>query len=276
MMTTMTNQYEFYKQPRLHNPLLVISWLTYDVASAGNKTAQFLINALKMEEIGEINPLTYSTFEGAVFRDNLIQVPKCKFWASEEKNLVLLESDEPFYERFNFLNLLLDISVEKLQAQQIFTISAYPALMAHTHPRRIQAVFSCEELKEEYSSYEKLVNMTWKGQPAISTYLLWAAVQRELSCISLWPEVPFYLGATEDQSAVKTTLSFLSQCFHLNLDLSELDNKIQKKNEALAQLREEDPQVEEYITQLEGGYTLNENEQMELTKKVYDYMINKD
>ncbi|GAI44774.1 unnamed protein product, partial [marine sediment metagenome] len=106
--------------------------------------------------------------------------------------------------------------------------------------------------------------MTWEGPPAISSYLLWLAKRRDIPGISLWPEIPFYLAAGEDPTAIKLTLSFLDSRFSLGLDLGELDSDIGNQNEKIARLREEDAEIDEYINRLESGLSLNEEEQVRL------------
>jgi len=109
-------------------------------------------------------------------------------------------------------------------------------------------------------------------QSAISSYLLWAAVIRGIPGVSLWPEIPFYLASREDPAAIKLTLSFLDSRFNLGLDLEEFDLKIGSQNERIALLRADNAEINEYINQLETGFTLNEEEQVKLARAVYEVL----
>ncbi len=90
--------------------------------------------------------------------------------------------------------------------------------------------------------------------------------------MSLWTEIPFYLAAGEDSQAIKTTLSFLDRRFNLDLDFAELDEQIDSQNTKMTQLREDDPDINRYIGMLENGLSLSGEEQMELTKKVTEFL----
>jgi proteasome assembly chaperone (PAC2) family protein len=129
-------------------------------------------------------------------------------------------------------------------------------------------VFNQPELKKSLQGYG-LENMTWEGPPAISSYLLWLAKRRGIPGVSLWPEIPFYLATREDPHAIKLTLSFLNKRFNLGLNLGEFDLEIRDQNEKIAELRKEDPEINKYISMLESGLRLDEEEQLKLAEKVY-------
>jgi hypothetical protein len=111
--------------------------------------------------------------------------------------------------------------------------------------------------------------MNWHGPPAISSYLLWVARRRGLPGVSLWPEIPFYLAAREDPHAIKLTLSFLDRRFGLGLYLGGFDFQIDYQNEKIARLRKENSDINKYISMLESGQKLDEEEQLKLSREVY-------
>jgi proteasome assembly chaperone (PAC2) family protein len=130
-------------------------------------------------------------------------------------------------------------------------------------------VFNKAELKERLQGYG-LENMTWEGPPAISSYLLWLAKRRGIPGASLWPEIPFYLATREDPQAMKLTLSFLNRRFNLGMSLGGFDLEIRTLNEKIAELRKKDGEINEYISMLESGLRLDEEEQLKLAEKVYE------
>ena len=114
--------------------------------------------------------------------------------------------------------------------------------------------------------------MTWEGLPAISSYLLWVAKRRGIPGVSLWPEIPFYLATREDPQAIKLTLSFLNRRFNLGLDLGGFDLEIRDQDEKIAQLRTGNTEINKYISQLESGLGLDEDEQLKLAEEVYELL----
>lgn len=263
--------FEIYQSPQLRNPSLLVAWQTRDVGKLSFKIIHFLNEKLGGQKIAEIKPSGFFLLGGAAFKDNLIQVPESKFCACQKSDLLIFRSEEPKYEWYNFLNGLLDFAQHYCHIKELYTISGTVSLTAHTTPRRILAVYNQPEFQKTLQGYG-LEEMTWEGPPAISSYLLWLAKRRDIPGISLWPEIPFYLAAGEDPAAIKLTLSFLDSRFSLGLDLGELDPEIGNQNEKIAQLREQNSEINEYINRLESGLSLNEEEQVRLARAVYELL----
>ena len=263
--------FEVYQSPQLRNPSLIVAWQTRDVGKLSVKIIHFLNEKLGGQKIAEIKPSGFFPLGGAAFKDNLLRVPESKFSACQKSDLLIFQSEEPKYEWYNFLNGLLDFAQHYCHIKELYTVSGTVSLTAHTAPRRILAVYNQPEFQKMLQGYG-LEDMTWEGPPAISSYLLWLAKRRDIPGISLWPEIPFYLAAGEDPVATKLTLSFLDSRFSLGLDLGELDSDIGNQNEKIAQLREEDAEINEYINRLESGLSLNEEEQVRLARAVYELL----
>jgi len=262
------NLFEIYKAPQLRNPPLIIGWQTHDVGKIGSKVIEFLNEKLGGQEIAEIKPSGFFSLGGAVFKDGFIQAPESKFWACHESQLLTFKSDEPRYRWYEFLSAVLDLAQYHCEVKELYTISGTVSMIAHTAPRLTLTVFNQPEFRRRLQGYE-LEDMTWKGPPAISSYLLWAAKRRGISGASLWPQVPFYLAAGEDSRAIKTALSFLDRRFNLGLDLKELDEVAASQAEKIARLISENPEMSKSIEMLESGLWLSEEEQVKLAAEVY-------
>jgi proteasome assembly chaperone (PAC2) family protein len=260
---------------QLQNTFLLISWQTRDIGKLASKVVDFLIEKIGGQEIAEIKPLGFFSFGGVRFKEDLVQAPESKFWACEKNNLLIFKSDEPEFEYYKFLNTILELAEYHGQVKELYTLSGAISFTAHTHPRRILTVFNQPELKERLRDYG-LDEMTWEGPPAISSYLLWVAQRRGIPGVSLWPEIPFYLAAREDPQAIKIILSFLNRRFNLDLDLERLNLEIEDQNEKIVQLRRENPEIDQYISRLESGLKLDEEEQFKLVKEVYEILGKRD
>ena len=263
--------FEIYKTAELHNPSLIVGWQTRDIGQLGYRVIDFLNEKLGGQEIAEIKPLGFFPFGGVRFKDDLVQVPESKFWACERNNLLIFRSDEPEFEDYKFLNSILDFAEDHYQAKELYTLSGTISLIAHTHPRRILTVLNQPELKEMLQGYG-LVEMSWEGPPAISSYLLWVARRRGIPGVSLWPEIPFYLATREDPLAIKLTLSFLNRRFNTGLDLGGFDLEIRGQNEKIAQLRRGNAEINKYISLLESGFRLDEEEQLKLAEEIHELL----
>jgi proteasome assembly chaperone (PAC2) family protein len=266
-----SNLLEVYRTPQLQNPSLIVGWQTHDVGEIGSKVIDFLNEKLGGEAIAEIEPSSFFSLGGAAFRDNIIQTPESKFWACQESGILTFRSSEPEHNGYEFLSAVLDFAQHSCQAKELYTVSGTVSMLAHTAPRRILAVFNQPEFHKRLQGYG-LEDMTWEGPPAISSYLLWVAKRRGISGVSLWPEVPFYLAAEEDTRAVKLTLSFLDRRFNLGLDFSRLDEEAKRQEERIAQLRNENLEINKSIAMLERGLRLSEEEQVKLARGVYQVL----
>ena len=263
--------FEIYHVPHLQSPSLIVSWQTQDVGKLGSRVIHFLIEKLGGEEIAEIKPLGFFPFGGVRFKNDLVQAPESKFWACEKNDLLILKSDEPVFEHYQFLNRVLDFAEHHCHAKEVYTINGASSYAAHTNPRRILTVFNQPEIRDRLQGYG-LEEMTWEGPPAISSYLLWVSKRRGIPGVSLWPEIPFYLATIEDSQTTRLTLSFLNGRFNLGLDLEEFDSEIKYQNEKIARLRKEDAEINKFISMLESGHKLDEEEQLKLVREIYELL----
>jgi proteasome assembly chaperone (PAC2) family protein len=235
---------------------------------------EYLNKKIKSKSFCEIEPVSFFSLGGVAIENNTAQFPESKLYCSERNDLVIFKGSEPRFERYRFLNAILDVAEHYCKVKELFTISSTVAPIAHTSSRRILTIFNQQQLQQKLQGYG-LEDMNWEGPPAISSYLLWIAQRRGIPGVSLWPEIPFYLAAGEDFQAIKLTLSFLDKRFNLALDLRELDERISDQNIKIDQLREEDSEIDKYIGMLESELSLSEAEQVELTMKVTDLLEEK-
>lgn len=256
---------------RFHSPSLIVGWQTHDVGKIGSRVIDFLNEKLAGQEIGEINPSGFFSLGGATFKDDLIQAPESKLYACQKNELLTVKSNMPEYTQYKFLNAVLDLAQSHRKVKDLYTISGTVSLIPHTSPRHVLAVFNQPEFQKQLQGYG-LEDMTWKGPPAISSYLLWVAKRRGIPGMSLWPEVPFYLAAGEDPQGIKLTLSLIDRRFNLGLDLKELDEETERQKEKIARLRSKNPETNKSIVMLERGLSLSKEEQMNLAKDVYQVL----
>jgi len=259
-----------HSQPDLENASLIVGWQE-DAGKLGPKVITYLNQHIKGKTFCEIEPEKFFPLGGVAIDNNIAQFPVSRFYAGTRKDLVIFESNQPPHERCGFLNRVLDVGEYYCKIRELYTVSGTIVPIAHTTPRRLLAVFNQSEFQRRFRGYE-LEDMTWEGPPAISSFLLWLAQKRGIPGVSLWPEVAFYLAATEDPKAIKSVLSFFNGRFDLGLDFGGLDSQIKAQGEKLALLRRENPEIDKYIRTLEVGLSLNEEEQFKLAQGVTEFL----
>jgi len=261
--------FRFTAEYRFEKPLLIAGW-TKDSGALSPRTIDYLNRRIKGQSFCAIDPSGFFSLAGVAIENNVAQFPERGFYYSHEKNLVLFKADEPQFQRYQFLSAILDVAEHYCKAERLYTVNGVISSIAHTSRRHIFAVFNQPGVQKDLRGHG-LVNMTWQGPPHLSTYLLWLAKRRNIAGTSLWVEVPFYLAGWEDLQSLKTTLSFFSKRIALDIDLENLNQQIDNQNQLLAQLRENDQEINQYISGLESGLSLSEEEQMQLIKGVSEF-----
>ena len=254
----------------LENPSLIVGWQE-DAGKLGPKVIDYLSRHLKARTFGEIEPVQFFPLTGVAIVSNIAQFPVSRLAAGTRRDLVLFESTQPLYERYKFLSSVLDTGEHYCKIKELYTLGGIVYPIAHTSPRRLLAVYNQPELQKRLRDYD-LIDMTWEGAPAINSFMLWLAQKRDIPGVSLWPEISFYLSATEDLKSIKLVLSFFNRKFDLGLDFTGLDSDIKNQSEKLALLRSKDSQIDKYIRTLEVGISLNEEEQSRLAGTVTEFL----
>ncbi|NWF53122.1 MAG: PAC2 family protein, partial [Nitrospirae bacterium] len=252
------------------NISLIVGW-NRDIGRISPKVIDFLNEKLGGQSFFDMEPNGFFSLGGVTVEDDCIQFPESSFFYCQRINLMLFKSNQPNYDHYKFLNSLLDLTERYGQIKELYTINGMVSPIAHTLPRKIFAVSNLPKFQEILQNYN-IEWLTWEGPPAISSFLLWIAQRRKISGLSLWLGVPFYLADTEDFQSIKLALSFFDQRFDLNLDLKELDVRIREQNEKIEQLMIEDKDINKYIGLLESGIDLKEEIQINLARKVYEYL----
>jgi proteasome assembly chaperone (PAC2) family protein len=257
-------------QPELEKPSLIVSWVE-DAGNVGSKVIDYLNKRLMNRSFCQIHPVDFFSLGGVEIRNNVAQLPESRFYAGERNDLITFISDVPHYNQYKFLTAMLDVAEHHCKGKEVYTVSGLVSSITHTIPRRIFAVFNEPAMQEKLRGYG-LHDITYEGPPHINSYLLWVAQKRGFRGVSLWPQIPFYLAASEDPQAVKLILSFFNRRFNLGPDIRDLDERIKKQNTKIAQLRTENSEINKYIEMVEAGLSLTEEEQMKLVEEVPKFL----
>lgn len=268
-----------YRKPELQSSSLVVGW-SEDAGKLGPKVIDYLNKKLGGEEFGEIEPADFFPLGGVSIEDNVAQFPESKFYCSQEKNLVIFKSNSPRSEWYKFLNSVLDVAEHYCHTKELYTIGGMVSLSAHTAPRQLLAITNSPEMKTALSQYDLARDMDYEtppGQrPTLSAYLLWAAKRRNIPGASLWVPIPFYLVSTEDPKAWRKAVQFFDDRFGLGIDFRDLDEEVARQNEKIAELRNQFPEIDDYVHRLESNLSLTEEEHGKLIKEIEEFLRKRD
>jgi proteasome assembly chaperone (PAC2) family protein len=242
----------------------------------GPKVIDFLIHKLHSQEFAHFNPAGFFPLAGVPVEENVIQFPQSKFYACEEKDLLLFQSDGPSQAHYEFLMLILDVAEQICRVKDFCTVGGIASFIAHSSPRRVSAVVNQSQLKKPLSECGVSTSLDYQtplgARPTLSSFLLWVAQKRNIAGANLWTEVPFYLAALEDPRAYKQVLSVLDWRLNLGIDFAELEQEIERQNRQIVELKEQEGDVHRYITMLERGIMLSEKESEILASKVAQFL----
>jgi predicted ATP-grasp superfamily ATP-dependent carboligase len=264
---------KFTLQPELEKPSLIIGWRE-DPGRLGPNVINYLNKTMMNRSFCQISPVDFFSLGGVEIKGNVARLPESRFYAGVRNDIITFLSDFPHFNQYTFLNTILDIAQDYCKVEEVYTVSGLVSPIAHTIPRRTFAVYNEPALQEKLRGYG-LHDISYEGPPHLNSYLLWAAQKRGLRGVSLWPQIPFYLAASEDPQAVRLTLSFLNRRFNLNADLKEWNENIKEQYVKISRLRARNPEVQTFIERLETGLSLTEAEEMKLAEEVPKFLRKK-
>jgi proteasome assembly chaperone (PAC2) family protein len=94
----------------------------------------------------------------------------------------------------------------------------------------------------------------YEGPTGISTVVLEAATRRGISHLALMGQAPHYLQGTENPAVIQALLAVVTRVLDLGLDVSQLDEAVQRFRARCDQAVARDSSVQTHIRQLEQDY----------------------
>lgn len=266
----MKGKYKIIEEVKLDESYLIVGW-NKDTGRLSQGVIEFINKMKGGVKICELEPEGFFSFSGVSVEDDVARFPFSDMYYLKKDNIILFFSDQPDYKPYEFLNLLLDVSEKYYNVKELYTLNGLISLSPHTISRKIYTVFNNKEFLEKFKEYN-IELLTWEGTPAISSYLLWLAKERDIPGMSIWTGVPFYLATVEDYESIKATLEFFNKRFSLNIELDLIDEEIAMQNEKIKWLRETDEEIDSYINQIEDGQELDEDKQLKLIKDIFNIL----
>lgn len=267
--------FKIYQKPEFQHSSLVVSW-SEDAGKLGIKVTDYLNKKLGGKEFAEIDPQDFFPLGGVLIEDNVAQFPESKFYSCQKENLVIFESNPPMSEWYKFLNSVLDVAEHYCHTKELYIIGGMVSSSAHTTPRELIAIANSSQAKQALSGYNLVANIDYETppsqKPTLSSFLLWIAERRNIAGVSLWVPIPFYLVAIEDLQACRKTLDFLDKRLGLGLDFRDLDEEVTRQNKKIAQVRNQFPELDDYIRKLESNLSLTEKENEKLIRGIEEFL----
>jgi proteasome assembly chaperone (PAC2) family protein len=265
------------KRPSLRAPYLIAGFGGWpNGGNVSTDTVYFLQSTLKAEQVGEItsddlyiySSPTLASRPITVIREGVLEslrFPSNTIFACQrlgaEHDLLLLQGIEPDLNWQQFADAIVEC-LQTFKAQRLYTIGGYLDYAPHTRMPRLSAVVTHEALKDELEAYD--VDLTdYEGPTSIQSYLLAACRDQGIEGISLWGGAPSYVQGSYPR-LTQVMLQFLSQFWHLPLDLEEIEEQATELEATLHEQIDTNPELADYVRRLEQVYDQAEGPQPDM------------
>jgi predicted ATP-grasp superfamily ATP-dependent carboligase len=101
---------------------------------------------------------------------------------------------------------------------------------------------------------------------------MWVAKRRNIHGASLWVPVPFYLLTAEDPRGCVKIIDFFNKRLELGIESTELKREVTEQDRRIDKMKQEYPEIGDYIDRLESNLGLSEEQSDKLIEIINKYL----
>lgn len=245
--------------PDLRRPVLVAAFRGWndagEAASVAVGSIRRLLEATTFAAIDGEEFFDFQVSRPTIRRDaggqRKLSWPRNRFsWAElpgQDRHVVLLDGTEPNL-RWRTFSAAVSELAHDLGIELVVTLGALQVDAPHTRPVRVTGTSSRPELSEQLA----LRRSTYEGPTGITGVLTLACADEGFDTVSLWAGVPHYLSSTRYLSGAVSLLERVGALLGTQFSLGRLREEAREQDEEIAALVEEDPELAEYVAELEA------------------------
>lgn len=265
----MDSAIRIFKRPRLKSPSLIVGW--EDTGLVGERAVDYLIDELGAKEFGEIEPHDFSLLPNSIVKGGILQeieYPSNSFyyWKNKksENDLIILSSRPPALHHYEFANLILDVA-ELCKVRRIYTVGGIYASIAHTAQPGVLAIINNPRLKDYVTRYGVELGLNYHGPTSMNGLLIGLAKYRNIEGISLWGQVPNYIGDIPNPRVCHAVLKVLTRMLDIDIDFNGIEIETlrasKRIDELVSYIRQQSPDLDRHIEKLEKGVHLEPSDE---------------
>jgi proteasome assembly chaperone (PAC2) family protein len=245
--------------PALNKPLLIVGFDGWGNALDISKgMVTHLIHALQAEPFAKINPDPFYRYDETRPQVNIEEgvlksflPPGGTFYAvpprSDEKDLVLLDANEPNLQWFHFVDALLSLC-KKLGVETIITLGGmYDSVF---HSDRIISGIASSETDLTKLKQKNVIPIHYQGPSAIHSIIHSESPPKGVHSISLWCHCPYYLQGITHLGLLATLGDLLSFLGDFKLDTDDLETSWKALKLKIQGLIESNPELQAVINEI--------------------------
>ncbi|MHB1445886.1 MAG: PAC2 family protein [Acidimicrobiales bacterium] len=245
-------------RPRLRRPILVTAFEGWsDGADAASTALSHLIDMWAARPFASIDPEEFFDFTATRPRVRLddelvrrIEWPENQLLAAplpaSKHDVILLSGTEPHLRWKTFCGGLVE-AIQSLGVEMVVTLGALLADVAHTQPVRVTGTAADPDLAERLS----LRRSRYEGPTGILGVLGDALARADIPTASLWAAVPHYVAQTPSPKAALALVERTASLLGVTADVVDLQLASSAYERKVTELVQNDPDVAEYVAQLE-------------------------
>jgi proteasome assembly chaperone (PAC2) family protein len=244
--------------PELVDPVIVAAFAGWnDAADASTNAVEHLVEQWQAQPLAEMDAEDYYDFQvnrphiriesdgvrTITWPTTTVSVARLPLTA---RDIVIVRGIEPSMRWKSYCSEIIDLG-RTLGVRQVVTLGALLAATPHTRPVPVTGTSNDPELAArlgmEASSYE--------GPTGIVGVLQEAAQRAEMTAVSLWAAVPYYVAEPPCPKATLSLLGMVEELLDVPVPLGDLPDDAHAWQRGADELASEDPEVAEYVQQLE-------------------------
>jgi proteasome assembly chaperone (PAC2) family protein len=263
----------FESKPDLRQPYVVCGF--EGSVNSGNVSeggVAYLIRQYKAVKFAEMSTSRYHVYQipgvhsqGPVFKmqDGLItdsQFPSDRFFyaknAAVDHDLILFAGSEPNLNWEEYTETVVDLA-QQFGAVRLVTMGGLLEEAPYTREPQMTCTCTSLQTRTEMEKYNVLLSNR-EGPATFNQMLLYSCRKKGLDGIGFNVRVPYYpqynIGLGNSPRSMKAIMIRLNHILHLNLNFDELDDAINELVGKLDFVRQQNPQFNTYIEELEKDY----------------------
>jgi proteasome assembly chaperone (PAC2) family protein len=242
-----------------------------DAGEAATGAVRYLVRHLSAPRLASIDPEEFFVFTQerpevrlTAEEQRVIRWPRSEFFRWQPTDgrpgLLLFSGMEPHQRWRTYSKILLDVA-EQCGVRRIVSLGALLADLPHTRPPRVTGRSDDPEWQTLLEAWGIYRRPSYQGPTGISTVILDAATQRNMSYLAFMGQAPNYLQGTENPAVIQALLSYVTRLFSLELDVSQFDEAIKRFRAKCDQAVAQDTSVQAHVRQLEQEYDATVDEE---------------
>lgn len=269
-MDSSSSHLRLQSTPDLRSPTLICAFAGWnDAAEVATHAVRFLIRTWEATRFADVDPEDFFVFSeqrplvkidrGAQRR---IEWPANEFYyrrgGPDGQDFIFLIGTEPQLRWRTFVDTIVG-QIQALRVPLVVVLGGLLADVPHSRPPRLTGSATSAEFSERLGRLN-VRSSRYEGPTGILGVLGQACRTRGVASVSLWGNVPHYIGSTPNPKITAALLRSVDTLLGLRLDLREIDNSVAHFEQQVAEAIQRDPEAQAYVRQLEDRDALGDVE----------------